>query len=186
MDDTDGDKKSRKRFLRFRMPRVQRSPLRVDEEFNRLRAAIEGARRTCPNDGSLLRIEDVYDTADYVQTEDGETLPVALHPQRSLVCPACAYTVSIDKIINEAQSDAAYLKRASDQLAMMAFAVCVGFGALGFLAGNMFTLIGGLLFGTTLFVRALSLRYRHWQAINRRMFETSPPISEWIRSELRS
>jgi hypothetical protein len=186
MSDTDGDKKSRKRFLRFRMPRVRRSSLRATEELKNFRKAIESARRTCPNDGSLLRIEDVYDTADYVQTEDGRTVPSALHPQRSLVCPSCGYTISIDKIIQDAQADAAHLKRASDQLTVMAFAICIGFGTLGFLTSNVFSIIGGLLFGTTLFVRALALRYRHWQAINRRVFEARAPIFEWIRSEFRS
>lgn len=181
------EKPKRRRFLRI-IPIPQRSRgLRVDEEFNHFQTALSRVRRTCPNDGSFLRIENVYDTdADYIQTRDGETLPAHTHPDPSLVCPQCGFTVRIETLIEEAQADAAHIKRSENQLVTMAFALGAGCALIAYLTSNLFLLVGGALFALSLFIRALLLRYRYWQAVNARMFESRPPFMEWLRYELRS
>lgn len=58
------------------------------------------------------------------------------------------------------------------------------FGGLGLWTGNILTLMGGGVFGFVLTILALFYRYRHWQVVNKRLFETRVPLRDWFRDEL--
>lgn len=170
--------RKRRRRVFPRLPRVSRSELRAGEEFRKLRDGINSTRHACPNDGSAMNLLDVFPTGP-----DGE-IPEGAKATRALVCPDCAFTVPVSAIQEQLSQEAEPLKRAERQFTLFGFGILVAFGLIALVNGNVLTMIGALLLSLTLFLKALFYRYRHWQAVTGQMFQDTPPVGLWLRSEL--
>lgn len=178
-NDTDEPKKKKGRFRRAlpNMPRIRRGELRVTEEYKKLRQGMAETRHLCPHDGDAMDLVDVY------QTDATGEIPIGSEQVRALVCPTCSYTVPAQELAELFRKDAAPLKRAEKQFMLFAFGILVLFGIITYLNQNILTLLGALVFSLTLLLNALFYRYRHWQAVEGKMFLAQSPVKEWIAHE---
>ena len=135
----------------------------------------------------------------------------ALKKRKSSACPSCGApkSVSLMEAIHHDSGDATYILgcnhcdyvenvemkieavtktiddlRVGERRFLMAAACAAGFGFLYFfLTGYQFTLIGAMLIAATLLMNAMVFRYRVWQYVHRRLYETKAPLGDWLRHE---
>ena len=157
---------------------IKRTTVRVDDEFNKLRSGINQTRHLCPNDSTPMELHDVFPV-----DEKGE-IPTTASPEKSLVCPECAFTVPVSVMKERLKQEAEPFKRSEKMFTIFAFILFAGLAVIAFMNGNLYTLLGGLLFSLMLFMNAMFYRYRYWQATTGQMFLDRPAVGQFFREEL--
>lgn len=152
------------------------SGLSLKEEWSALRQNLSDDQLHCPNDGQPLKLIDVFDT-----DADGNVSPTA-KAHRALGCD-CGYHLPIEPIIAQARTEIGNIRSAEKQFMTFGILLVVVFGGISYLNGSLVTLLGGLVLGLALIVRSLFFRYRRWQVEHDRLFESTPPIFDWLRHE---
>lgn len=181
MDSEEKEPKKRRRPIRGafgRMFTVRRSDVRVNEELTKLRSGLAQTRHLCPHDQTPMELDDVFQT-----DEDGQ-IPAGAKPERSLVCPTCSFTVPVSALKERLKQEAAPFKKSERKFTIFAFLLFIGLGGISLLNGNIYTLLGGLLFSLTLFMNAIFYRYRHWQVSSGHLFEDTAPFGQFLREDL--
>lgn len=175
----DDDKTKRRRLRRWfipALPSIQTNQgLGVREQGRHFTEALQSQTRTCPFDGSELNLTTVF-----AQNRDGELIG---NGERAFVCPQCEFTVPVTALIADIRQGLDMLKKAERDYFVFAIGMIVVFGVLSLTTGYLMTLIGGLIFALVLLVISMTYRYRHWQAVNMRLFEIRPPVMDWIKDD---
>ena len=52
-----------------------------------------------------------------------------------------------------------------------------------FMTGYLFTLVGAMLIAAMILTNAIVFRYRVWQIVHRRLYESKAPLGDWLRHE---
>ncbi|MCV9909581.1 hypothetical protein OIV19_18430 [Brucella sp. HL-2] len=107
------------------------------------------------------------------------------YDQVFLTCETCDYSVDVTDEINNAQQHTASYASVETTYLYTAAAMFFGTGFLAFILSNFVTFIGGALLTLVLIAYSFQASYRHWQIVNRRMFEATPPIKDFLKSYLR-
>lgn len=132
-------------------------------------------RTTCPNCGAVGSIS----LQDAIHHDSGDTTYV-------LGCDHCEHVEEVEMML-EAVSRTIDELRIGERRFLIASGCAAAFGFLYyFLTGYLFTLFGAMLIAATLLVNALSLRYRVWQYVHRRLYEKKAPVRDWLRHEFSS
>lgn len=180
MSDAPDPKKKRRGFVRSiltpRRPTLMTDTgLGMREEAALLARSLRETGRPCPNDGTPMVLENVFE-----QGPDGELLA---EPTRSFICPTCEASIPIQDAIADISTQLGAIKRNEVSNQWGGIGIIIVFGILAYLTGNVITLVGGLLFGLTLIALSVFLRYRRWQIVNQRLFESTPPIRDFFADE---
>ena len=173
--------KTRRRPIRGafgRMFSIKRSTVRADDEFQKLRTGLTETRHVCPHDGAPMELHDVFPVDEFSE------VPTDAEPEKSLVCPDCAFTVPISVMKERLKEEAAPFKQSERMFTLFAFGLFVGLGGISLLNGNLYTLLGGLLFSLMLFMNAIFYRYRYWQCVTGRLFEDRAPFGAFLSEDL--
>lgn len=161
-----------------RRPRLfKQGPVSAREEANKLSRGLRDVHHTCPHDGAPMQLTQVYPMDELGEIKQGS------EPYRALVCPECSFTVPVAALAERLKLEAAPLMKASRHYTIFAFAIVAFAALLSILNGNLLTLLGALILSMTLFVKALFLRYRYWQAHSGHMFEDESPFPKWVKEE---
>lgn len=173
-----------RRFLIPRRPKIRHRGMSVREELQALKKGLGDKSLICPNDGSKLKLIDVFDA----ESDQSRLLPVGADTPvtRALGCD-CGYHLPVEPIIERARTHLAQIKSAERQFILVGAAVVVIFGVISYWNGTLVTLLGGLVFGLFLILRGVAFRYRYWLVSEGRLFETGiDPLREWLGQEWRS
>lgn len=107
-------------------------------------------------------------------------------------CDACGASFPLEVLRQTIVADDETIARVaagSRREALIAFVaadgIAVGSAIWAIVAGGLPTLIGGTALALLLLAFAATARYRAWQVEHRRLFETRPPIGEWLRAEMK-
>lgn len=152
------------------------SGMTLREEWRALRSNLTEAQLHCPNDGLALKLIDVFETDEHGEIAANATA------KRALGCD-CGYHLPIEPIIATARDELHAIRSAERQFIWFGFGLIAVFGGISYLNGSLVTLLGGLILGMALIIRSIFFRYRRWQIENNRLFESRPPIRDWLRSE---
>lgn len=126
---------------------------------------------------------------------DGVLLPVADDPMsRRCSHPECGTVITLNTL---AQANAPTLHYSPEkrrdyflrQATMMFVIACVLVSAAALYSafrGSVMMFIGGLLLSAPLFMTVFAMRYRAWQAVTGRFYETVAPLGDFVSDELRS
>lgn len=177
MSDTEQPKKKKRGRIRRALPSMpwQRQNTGIGSSISFARAALRRKRASCPScETGHLTVRDA------IEQDDGSTSTPLL------VCDNCGYTQNISFELDDVAGKIADL-RLGERRFLMASLGAFAFGLIYLLvAGNLFTMIGATFISILLFVNALVFRYRVWQLTFHRLYETKPPIIEWLRYEMSS
>lgn len=177
MSDQDAEEQKKSRFGRFKrtLPRMPWSRQHTDlgSSWSLARSALRRSRTSCPScNTGFLKVADAIE-------HDDRTTSTPL-----LVCNSCDYTQNISVELGNVAERIADLRIGERRFLISA----LGAFALGvvylLVSGNLFTMIGATLIAVLLFANALVFRYRVWQLTFKRLYETRPPFSDWLRYEL--
>jgi hypothetical protein len=180
-DENNSKKSFARRWLRPRLPTVQRNTLGVFDEMRALRENLDSNDLICPNDDLPLQLTTLIDNDGADKGDDQLTIST-----RVLACNTCGYHKPVGPIIEAARSQLTIIKKAERQFMLYGLIVSVVFAVIAYLNGNAITFFGGLLFGLALIIRYFFLIYRHWQIDKGRMYEDRPPFVDWLRYEWRN
>lgn len=104
----------------------------------------------------------------------------------SLACDVCGGSEPIEHLIDEAAGQIDQLRSGERTFFISGLLLFLVFAVLAFLNGSFVTLFGGAVFGILLIMRGFVFRYKAWQITNRKMFQSTPPIREWLADEFKS
>lgn len=152
------------------------SGLSIREEWSALQQNLSDEQLHCPNDGQPLKLIDVF------ETDASGNIPANADTHRALGCD-CGYHLPIEPIMAQARTELGNIKSAEKQFMLFGLALVVVFGVISYFNGSLVTLLGGLVLGLALIIRSMFFRYRRWQVEEGRMFESVPPIRDWLRHE---
>lgn len=180
MNGRNSEPPRKKRFKRTRKAVINLLPWTgpdvlnsVGSSYNYAQTALRRRQAPCPNckSGRLM----VKDAIHHEDTTSSTPL---------LVCDSCEYSQNISLELENVAERIADLRVGERRFLIAA----LGSFALGLayllVAGNLFTMIGATLIAVLLFANALVFRYRVWQLSFKRLYETRPPFSDWLRYEL--
>jgi len=103
-----------------------------------------------------------------------------------LGCEQCEHVEEVEMMLTAVSQTIDEL-RIGERRFLVASACAAAFGFLYFfLTGYLFTLFGAMLIAAMLLLNALSLRYRVWQYVHRRLYEKKAPLRDWLRHEFSS
>ena len=158
-----------------------RSPVRsastsgLPNEIGALRRGIS-ARRNCPKCNGTLSVGDVVAQDADGQPQDGS--------YRAFMCQGCGWHESVADALAEAKHSLDGFKSAAFQLLIFGIGIFGTFGVISIFNGSIFTFLGGAVIGFSLLCFSLFYRYRHWQVVHERLFESHPPIKDWLKDEM--
>jgi len=100
-----------------------------------------------------------------------------------LGCKSCDYVENVEMTL-EGVSRTIDNLRVGERRFLLAAALAAVFGFVYyFMTGYLFTLIGAMLIAAIILLNALTFRYRVWQLVHRRLYETKAPMGDWLRHE---
>lgn len=100
-----------------------------------------------------------------------------------LGCKNCDYVENVEMTL-EAVSKTIDSLRVGERRFLIAALLAVAFGfAYYFLTGYLFTLIGAMLIAALILLNAMTFRYRVWQLVHNRVYQTKAPLGAWLRHE---
>lgn len=166
---------SKRRFSIFRprLPRVSGVGDTAASSATWAKQTFSRSGALCPNEGC----DGTLQILDIIPDEDPSAVVT------SLACETCGGSEPIEHLIDEAASQIDQLRSGERTFFVSGLMLFVIFAGLAFMNGSFVTLFGGAVFGVLLIMRGFVFRYKAWQITNRKMFETTPPIREWLADE---
>jgi len=123
----------------------------------------------CGNDQSVSLLEAIT----------GETGSITY----VLGCKDCDYVENVEMTL-EGVSRTIDSLRIGERRFLLAAALAAAFGFVYyFVTGYLFTLIGAILIAALILLNALTFRYRVWQLVHKRLYESKAPMGDWLRHE---
>lgn len=127
---------------------------------------------TCPQCGA----DHSVSLLEAIAGETGSTTYV-------LGCKSCDYVENVEMTL-EGISKSIDDLRVGERRFLLAAALAAVFGFVYyFVTGYLFTLIGAILIATIMLLNALTFRYRVWQLVHKRLYESKAPMGDWLRHE---
>lgn len=100
-----------------------------------------------------------------------------------LGCKSCDYVENVEMSL-EAVSKTIDSLRVGERRFLIAAAFAATFGFVYyFVTGYLFTLIGSMLIAALILLNAMTFRYRVWQLVHNRVYQTKAPLGAWLRHE---
>lgn len=107
------------------------------------------------------------------------------YDQVFLQCENCGYSIDVTEDINQAQQYADLHASTETKYLYAALGMFAGTSLLAIFISNITTFLGGLMLSFILLMYSVQASYRHWQIINRRMYEEKPPVRDFFKDYLR-
>lgn len=105
------------------------------------------------------------------------------YDRKSLICNTCGKSEDVEAKVRELSGRVHLVRSEERKLVICGFAVIAIVVIITLFNENLMTLLGGLLLSLVVFLRAFAQRYRAWQYLTGRVYESRPPIKDWLRAE---
>lgn len=166
-------------LFRPRLPRVSGVGDTTASSARWAKQAFGRSDTKCTTQGCEGRLE-ILDLVD--DNQDAEEAKIV----KSLACQTCGNSQPVEDLINHAATQIDALRSGERTFFLSGIAMFCVFAFLSFTSGNFLTFFGGAVFALLLMMRGFVFRYKAWQATNAKLFETKPPIAEFLRDEFSS